>query len=106
MSLQPRLTYDDLSHTIQIFGRFDFSISKEFDNLVQKVSIDQGVGIDFSYCNYIDSAGIGALVRLKVDTDELDSNIRLLNCKDTVLETLKIADFYKLFHLEDSCTCN
>ena len=99
MSGEPRITYDSVSNTINIFGRFDFTVSNKFFELAKDLAQDEAVNVDLSYCNYIDSSAIGALLDLKRYTGSLNSKINLINCKDFVLEILKIADFHKLFNI-------
>ena len=100
MKNNERLTYDDVSNTIQIFGRLDFSISKEFDDWFKSLPQGNAINVDFSYCNYIDSTGIGALLNLKAYTDTYGSNVTFLNCNDVVWGILKIAHFHKFIDIK------
>ena len=101
MNDNERLSYDDVSNVIQIFGRFDFSISKEFGERVDSLPQGKAINVDFSYCNYVDSAGVGALLALRMHADPTGSNITLLNCNDLVLEILKIGDIHKFFDINE-----
>jgi anti-anti-sigma factor len=101
MSDIERLIYNRDTNTIQLFGRFDFSISQEFGELIRNIQFDVAIIVDFSYCNYIDSSGVGALLNLKMRADPYGSDITLLNCNDVVLEILKIANFQKFFDIKN-----
>ena len=72
--------------TIQITGRFDFRVIKEFQQLLGREPrtwiIDLG-GVD-----YVDSSALGMLLLLKERADARALTVSLVNCRGIVKEIL------------------
>ena len=80
--------------------RLDQSIAAELrDEFVNEVSGHKGnVTVDMSSVSFIDSSGLGSLVRLK-KTMAQDARVKLQNPNDFVVKILRLTDLDKVFDL-------
>lgn len=86
---------------ITISGRFDFSILQDFRN-AYTLDVDapvQGVSIDLSRSEHMDSSGMGLLLTLKKELDLDVGCIELTHCKPHVRDALlaaRLDHFFKV----------
>lgn len=94
MSVTTQLEADKL--TIQISGRFDFSVHNEFRQASKQAESNvKRIVIDLSNTDYLDSSALGMLLVLR---DKVDGNaIKIIGARPDVKKILEIANFNKLF---------
>ena len=98
MSISSKTTDNKL--TINISGRFDFGVHKEFRTAVDSISNDtKHVFVDLRTTEYVDSSALGMLLMLKSKMGDQKDKISLINAKPEVKKILEIANFGQLFTL-------
>lgn len=88
--------------SIFLIGQFDFNAHKAFrlacQELLDNSAITQ-IEVDFEQVPYLDSSALGMLLLLKERASNVNKELALVNCKDTVRQVLEIACFNKLFNI-------
>ena len=86
--------------TIQMRGRFDFSVHKQFraaykdqDRLGTCYVVNMG-GVE-----YIDSSALGMLLLLREHAQARAGTVRIVDCDANIRNILKIANFERLFDI-------
>lgn len=100
MSVRHRISEDGKEALISIHGRFDFTLHEDFRDAYRNA--DRGVRVfrvNLSQADYMDSSALGMLLLLR---DHAGDNARLVieSPADEIRNTLKIANFDKLFSVE------
>lgn len=86
--------------TIQVSGRFDFSLHQAFiDSCQHYPKGEKRFVVDLAETDYMDSSAMGMLLQLREYAVEDGSRIKLINPNDTVRKILGIANFNKLFDI-------
>lgn len=100
-NISTSLTSDSSCLKIDVQGRFDFNLYKDFkeayENLPDTVST---FIVDLYGTDYIDSSALGMLLVLRESVGGEDSNIRITGCNDEIRKILSISNFQKLFEIE------
>ena len=100
MSISIEVSNDNKLATININGRFDFSLHNDFRKSYKDVSLDKGEYlIDLGNTEYLDRSALGMLLLLKEHADTQSATVRLVSFNDEIKEILLIASFDKLFTL-------
>ena len=101
MTIETRLDSATRTLEINISGRFDFGLHKDFRNASEQASsgIDTVI-VDMGRVDYMDSSALGMLLVLRDKVGESKSAVRIKNSKPEVKKILEIANFDKLFTLE------
>lgn len=84
-----------------IQGFFDFSLHKDFR---QAYKGEEGVRryvIDLSETEYMDSSALGMLLLLRESASDQGAEVVLRNCSREVRKILEIANFQRLFTIEE-----
>ena len=93
---------DSNSATIEISGRFDFNLHSQFRKAYEDV-LDKGGAqkfvIDMKNTDYLDSSALGMLLILRDRLGCEKERQEIINCRDDILEILKISNFHKLFKI-------
>lgn len=100
MSLTASVSEDGTTITIQIKGRFDFDIHKEFRDAYEKLAAQTQhpkFVIDLMETEYMDSSALGMLLLLRDHAGSDKSKVMIINCDKVTKEVLDIANFDKLF---------
>lgn len=84
--------------TIQVRGRFDFSVHNEFRQAAKltEANVDKVI-VDLQQTDYLDSSALGMLLVLRDKTP--NHNVEIHNAKSEVKKILEIANFDKLFNI-------
>ncbi|NNJ71572.1 MAG: STAS domain-containing protein, partial [Enterobacterales bacterium] len=84
--------------TIQVEGRFDFSIHQSFRNAYESSSesVDR-YDIDLRSATYLDSSALGMLLLLREYAGSEQSKISISNGSDDIRKILTISNFDQLF---------
>ena len=89
--------------TINMTGRFDFNVQREFKEAYDPLLNTSPVGVievNLSGVDYLDSSALGMLLMLRERSAAAGKTLKL--CKPTagVAQILEIANFAKLFTIE------
>lgn len=100
MPLNTNLSSDGNTITINISGRFDFNLYKEFRGAYEK-GIGRGTSfiLDFKNTDYIDSSALGMLLVLREQIGGDASKVKIINCNGDIKKILSISNFDKLFSI-------
>ncbi|AEF53866.1 STAS domain-containing protein [Marinomonas posidonica] len=96
-------SFDDKTEclTISIDGRFDYSCHKLFKEAFVSVNKAVAYEIDLSRVTYLDSSALGMLLLLRDHAGGEKANVHLKKPNGAVLDILKIANFHRLFEIEE-----
>lgn len=87
---------------MQIDGRFDFHMQREFRAVYAPMLQDEGVRtieIELSKVSYLDSSALGMLMLIRERAQELGKEVVLSSPTDTVRKIFTIAKFDTLFKM-------
>jgi len=87
--------------TINISGRFDFSVHKDFRAAIDSIA-DNNINsttVDMRTTEYIDSSALGMLLMLKSKMGDSKEAISIINSNPDVKKIFEIANFAQLFDL-------
>lgn len=87
------------SFTISILGRFDFDCHQAFRRAYEQILPSDDIAVDLSQTEYLDSAALGMLLILKEHAG--NRRIRIRACRAPVKRILEIANFDRIFPLEE-----
>ncbi|BFM49315.1 STAS domain-containing protein [Marinomonas sp. THO17] len=87
--------------TIVINGRFDYSCHKSFKEAFVSVKKASAYEIDFSNVSYLDSSALGMLLLLRDHAGGEKASVILKKPNGAVLDILKIANFHRLFDIQE-----
>ncbi len=100
MTIQTKLDTQTQVLKIKITGRFDFSVHQDFRLATQQASNGvNGIVVDMSETDYVDSSALGMLLVLRDKVGENKEAISITQAKPEVRKILDIANFDKLFTL-------
>lgn len=100
MTISRHVSDDERTVTISISGRFDFQVHKEFRAAYDQDehAADVTFIVDLKATDYIDSSALGMLLLLRERVGE--GKVVLANCKEQIASIFRIANFGKLFRIE------
>jgi anti-anti-sigma factor len=91
---------NDNEYVISISGDFDFNQVKPFRQSYEEIPhAARTVVIDFRKTDYMDSSGLGMLIKLRKYFGK-DADIRLRTANPQVMNILEIARFGEQFNIE------
>ncbi len=97
MSITSNLSDDEMTVTIKVNGRFDFSTHQDFVQTYKGYSKgEKHYIVDLAGAEYMDSSALGMLLQLR-EYSRLGTNVILANGSEVVNDILQIANFGKLF---------
>ncbi len=101
MVLVTRTSSDGKVVTIDISGRFDFSMHQEFRRVYEQApgSATQYI-INLRQTEYMDSSALGMLLLLREHAGGDRAHIEIMHCQPEVKKILTIANFQHLFCLD------
>ncbi len=103
MALSTEVSGDGRTVKINITGRFDFGIHREFRNAYEKAEVtapNPRYIVDLGGTDYMDSSALGMLLLLREHAGGDKSDVSIINCRQVIKEILDIANFDKLFTIE------
>lgn len=101
--MQIRTEISNNRAVLHLNGRFDFAAHKEFRDACEQALVApnlQGIELDMSGVDYLDSSALGMLLLLKDRAGKVSDKVRLSHCQPTVHRILDIAKFGKLFTID------
>lgn len=89
---------------LQVVGRLDFETIREFERTVEQVAASQAmlVVVDASQLGFLNSAGVGALIKLHRGLRERNAEVRLAGAPAEVLRMLKVCCLDQVFKMTDT----
>ncbi len=100
MAVNVNLKADTRELTVNISGRFDFSVHQDIRKATEQVtSTIKQVIIDLKATEYVDSSALGMLLVLRDKIGGDKQKIKIVNASPEVKKILEIASFDKLFSL-------
>jgi anti-anti-sigma factor len=94
-----QITHDSGIPTIAVHGAFVFELNREFRDTYQALPANRPVVVDLSRADYMDSAGLGMLIRLREHAGNSNDAVTLKGANPTVRQILEVANFGHLFRL-------
>lgn len=94
---QIALSSDNGAYKIVIAGKFTFDRNTEFRVAYKQVPANHPITVDLSRTDYMDSAGLGMLVRLREHAGSGRTAITLAGANPTIRNILDVANFDRLF---------
>ncbi|MDJ0739587.1 MAG: STAS domain-containing protein [Gammaproteobacteria bacterium] len=91
---------EDGTSYIVVHGSFVFDLHKPFRQAYQSLPGGRRVVVDLSRADYIDSAGLGMLLRLREHLGGDSATITLHGANTAIREILDVANFGRLFQLD------
>ena len=88
---------DDGATTIAIHGSFVFGLNREFRDAYQDLPAGQPFAVDLCNADYIDSAGLGRLLRLREHAGNDKRSVALIGANERVRMILDVANFGQWF---------
>jgi len=85
--------------TINVQGRFDFSVQAEFRQAYEAVPNSSSFILNFASADYMDSSALGMLLLLRDYAGGDSAKIELKNCRAEIKNILEISNFQKLFKI-------
>lgn len=91
----------DFDVTFELVGRLDTSTSVELDNKFQEEKIDENIIVlDFKELEYISSAGLRVILKIKKSLDSLNKKLEIHNVNDVVKEVFKVTGFINVLDIK------
>jgi anti-anti-sigma factor len=87
--------------TIKVKGRFDYSCHKMFKEAFTASNAVKSYEVNLAEVTYLDSSALGMLLLLRDYAGGEKAMIRLVHVKGVVIDTLKIANFHRLFDITE-----
>ena len=100
MSITTSMSADQMTVTIKVAGRFDFSTHQDFVQSYKGYPKgEKSYVVDLAGAEYMDSSAMGMLLQLR-EYNRPGDNVILVNGNEAVTDVLRIANFGKLFTIE------
>lgn len=84
---------------LAIHGNFVFDLNREFRQAYVQSPAGQPVTVDLSGSAYMDSAGLGMLIRLREHAGNHADSVTLTGANDAIRTILEVANFGQLFRI-------
>jgi anti-anti-sigma factor len=93
--------YTNDQTTVYFFGQLDVRQDQTyaFENISAKL-LGQKIIFNFEWCYYVDSSGLGFLLRLRKLISQLKKSLVICGLNEYIEQTLKLTKVDKLFHIE------
>jgi len=100
MGLKVTTLPDERKVIIQIDGRFDFNVHREFREAYRHVqSLEMEYVVDLGGTEYMDSSALGMLLLLREHAGGNSARIRVINCGPEIRKILTISNFDRLLEI-------
>jgi len=75
---------------IKVSGQFDFNTSRQFLEYIPELIDKTAILIDFSDCHYLDSSGLGCILKLKKSLSDHAAKIEFFGCNEKILNVMQM----------------
>ena len=102
MSVDTKMSDDNMTFTISVTGDFCFSLLHEFRQAYtsNEASSAKNIIVDLRMTNTVDSSALGMLLNMKEHTNKEDGEIHIINCNKFVGNIFEITNFKKKFSID------
>ena len=100
--MEIKQTKNDNRAIINLIGRFDFNVHREFREAYSSLLTDatvQSLEVNLNGVDYLDSSALGMLLMLRERAQAAGKQVSLGSPNATVVKILDIAKFDKLFQI-------
>ena len=105
MAVTVEASPDSKEVTISVHGRFDHTLYRAFREAYSPYTAPGlRVVLNLGATEFIDSSALGMLLQLREEVGGDTANISIRNCNPTLSKILRIANFQRLFTIENSQT--
>lgn len=85
----------------RVVGEIDVASADEFgDRLLECLQRSDSLEVDLGGMTFIDSSGLGALVRLRTEAEIAGKDVALVNVRSSTARLLKVTGLQGLFDVE------
>jgi len=85
----------------RVVGEIDIASADEFgDRLLDCLERSDSLEVDLGGMTFMDSSGLGALVRLRTEAEIAGKNVALINVSQSMARLLKVTGLQGLFDVE------
>lgn len=98
MSRISSINKDGITHIV-VHGSLVFDLNKAFREAYQSLPTNARVVVDLSGADYLDSAGLGMLIRLRDYLSEAPQPVTLMGANAAIRQILDVANFGRLFDI-------
>ncbi len=100
MAIDTQLDSSSKTLEINISGRFDFDVHKDFRKVTDEIGNSvSSIIVNMAKVDYLDSSALGMLLILRDKVGDVKGAVKIKNMKGDVKKILEIANFDKLFTL-------
>ena len=99
MSIIQEISQDGMVVQINVSGRLDYSLSRQFRNAYRHTPDNSGItfNIDLRNASYIDSSALGMMLLLREYAKDKGGSVIIQSPSDQIEKLLKVANFEQLF---------
>lgn len=88
----------DGSTVLRVGGEIDLAVTEEFVTVAQScLEESSGIGLDLGDVTFIDSSGLGVLVRLRKEAEAQSKPLSLVNTSPSVQRLLEVTGLGDIF---------
>ena len=104
MSISKNVSDDGMNVKINIKGRFDYKVSREFHDAYRHVPARDGIAyyVDLRDVDYMDSSALGMLLVLREHAKCRGGEVTIEHPNEPIDKILKVANFEQLFTIDYS----
>ena len=100
MGLSTNVSSDSSQLTIQISGRFDFNLHRQFREAYKEADGQTSeIVVDLDGTEYMDSSALGMLLVLRDRSGGDGANISIVNCSDEIKKIFSISNMDQMFKI-------
>lgn len=102
MSVDTKMSDDNMTFTISVTGDFCFALLHEFRDAYScdEASSAKNMVVDLRMTNTVDSSALGMLLNMKEYANKEDGEIHIINCNKFVGNIFEITNFKKKFSID------
>ncbi len=94
---------DDGTTVLSVAGEIDLAVAEDFVGVAQAcLQQSQGITLDLGEVTFIDSSGLGVLVRLRKEAESQSKSFALTNVSSSVRRLLEVTGLDSTFSGSDS----
>lgn len=100
MSLTSSVSDDGRTVTINVSGRFDFSVHREFREVYKGMDVStKSFVVNMQNAEYMDSSALGMLLLLREQAGGEQANIKIINCNEEIKNIFAVSNFHRIFNI-------
>ena len=102
MSVNQSVSFDGKTVRIDVKGRFDYKVSKDFREAYRHIPGRDGIAyhVDLKDVDFMDSSALGMLLLLREHAISRGGVVIIQHPSETIDKILRVANFEQLFEIE------